>query len=87
MRQKYSPLIWYQFMKSIFSAEWKMPARMVGLLGTLCLLQNIYLIDHYCFRKVVPKVCYIVVHTPRQQCTNDIRGGPLKLPIRFSPPK
>ena len=56
MRQKYSPLIWYQFMTSIFSAEWKMPARMVGLLGTLCPSQNIYLIDHYCFRKVVPKV-------------------------------
>ena len=43
-------------MKSIFSAGRKMPARMVGLLDTLCPSQDIYLIDHYCFRKVVPKV-------------------------------
>ena len=43
-------------MKSIFSAGRKMPAQMVGLLDTLCPSQDIYLIDHYCFRKVVPKV-------------------------------
>ena len=56
MGQIYSPLIWYWFLKSIFSAGRKMPVWMVGLLDTLCPSQNIYLIGLYCFRKVVPKV-------------------------------
>ena len=33
-----------------------MLAWMTDLLGMLCLSQDIYLIDVYCFRKVVPKV-------------------------------
>ena len=49
MGQIYLPLIWYWFLKSIFSAGRKMPVQMVGLLDTLCLSQNIYLIGLYCF--------------------------------------
>jgi len=42
--------------QSILRTGREMPTRMVGLLDTLFQSQNIYLIDLYCFRKVVPKV-------------------------------
>ena len=41
---------------SILSTSGEMPAWMVGLLDTLFQSQNIYLIDLYCFRKVLPEV-------------------------------
>jgi len=37
-----------------------MLAQMVDLLDTLCPSQNLYLIDGYCLRKVVPKVHHYI---------------------------
>ena len=53
--------------QSILSTGREMLAWMVGLLDTLFWPQNIYLIDLYCFRKVLPKVPVSV--------TGSITGG------------
>ena len=41
---------------TILSTGREMPARIVGLLDTLCMSQKLYLRDPYCHRKLVPKV-------------------------------